>query len=258
MIDTTTSPSPVSRWTTSRPTRWTSPWAATGAITPAFPGAASVYAICQPATCNPAPINQVGRQRDGLVDIQQPGQHHDAGNGQRYMWFSAPGQSQYFVPVELLTGTVGSTVRLPYVPNSMLMDQTGNNLYFGSSHELMIYSTTSNDSHEAGHRTSPGVVLAVSPPTQTILINDQVRQVFYIYNTAGSVTATFAGAWSTAANGRRIEDALHHRQRCGGAGTTPIPSMSTTRTRAGRPIRYLPASPWYTRNATTWQSRCRA
>jgi trimeric autotransporter adhesin len=169
-----------------------------GSINAAFPGSASVYAICQPSTCNPTPINQVGAgSGTGLsissnaVNITTPGTASD------YVWFSAPGQSQYFVPVELLTGTVGSTVRLPYVPNSMLMDQSGVNLYFGSSHELMIYGTTSNALTKQDPNV-PGVVLAAAPNGQTILINDQVRQVFYIYATTGSVTATFGGMGTAA------------------------------------------------------------
>jgi hypothetical protein len=168
-----------------------------GAITAAFPGAASVYAICQPTTCNPAPINQVGLFGTGLsissnaVDITTPG------TASAYIWFSAPGKSQYVVPVELLTGTPGSTVRLPYVPNSMLMDQTGTNLYFGSSHALMIYSISGN-SVTKQDTTAPGVVLAVAPNNQTLLVNDPVRKVFYLYNTAGTATTTFGGMGTAA------------------------------------------------------------
>ena len=168
-----------------------------GGITAAFPGAASVYAICQPSTCNPAPINQIGLFGTGLsissnaVNITTPG------TASAYMWFSAPGKSQYVVPVELLTGTPGSTVRLPYVPNSMLMDQTGSNLYFGSSHALMIYSISAN-SVTKQDTSAPGVVLAVSPNNQTLLINDPVRKVFYLYNTAGTSSATFGGMGTAA------------------------------------------------------------
>ena len=43
------------------------------------------------------------------------------------------------------------------------------------------------------------MVLAVSPNNQTLLINDQVRQVFYIYNTAGTVSTTFGGLGTAAA-----------------------------------------------------------
>jgi hypothetical protein len=169
-----------------------------GGITAAFPGAASVYAICQPATCNPAPINQIGLFGTGLSISSNPVDITTPGTASAFMWFSAPGKSQYVVPVELLTGTPGSTVRLPYVPNSMLMDQMGLNLYLGSSHALMIYSTNAN-SITKQDTNAPGVVLAVSPNNQTLLINDPVRQLFYIYNTAGTVTTSFGGLGTAAA-----------------------------------------------------------
>ena len=169
-----------------------------GAITATFPGAASVYAICQPATCNPSPINEVGAGNGtGLSISSNPVNITTPGTASAYMWFAAPFKSQYFVPIELLSGTVGSTVRLPYVPNSMVMDQTGSNLYFGSSHELMIFTTGSNGLSKADPNV-PGVVLAVSPNNQQLLINDPVRQVFYIYNASGSVANTFGGMGTAA------------------------------------------------------------
>lgn len=167
---------------------------AAGAITASFPSAASVYAICQPATCNPAPINQIGAGNGtGLSISSNPVDITTPGTASAYMWFAAPGQSQYFVPVILLSGTTGSTVRLPYVPNSMVMDQTGTNLYFGSQHELMVYTTASN-SISSQNPNVPGVVLAVAPNNQTVLVNDQQRQLFYLYTpTGGSVTSTLGG-----------------------------------------------------------------
>ena len=169
-----------------------------GAISATFPGSGSVYAICQPTTCNPTPINQVGAGggtglsiTSNAVNITTPG------TASSYVWFAAPGQSQYFVPIQLITGTVGSTVRLPYVPNSMVMDQIGTSLYFGSSHELMIYGTTSNGLTKEDP-TVPGVVLGVSPNSQTVLINDQSRQVYYLYASTGTITATFGGMGTAA------------------------------------------------------------
>ena len=169
-----------------------------GAITTTFPGTASVYAICQPPGCNPAPINEVGIYGTGLpvasnaVTITTPGTASD------YAWFAAPGQSQYIVPIQLLTGTVGSTIRLPYVPNSMVMDQLGTSLYFGSPHELMVYSTSSGavTTQSTG---VPGVVLAVSPNNTQVLVNDQVRQLFYIYNVSGGSAVTTGGMGNAAA-----------------------------------------------------------
>ncbi|HTX77326.1 MAG TPA: hypothetical protein VMD29_14040 [Terracidiphilus sp.] len=171
----------------------------TGAVTASFPGSTSIYAVCQPTTCNPAPINQVGVNGTGLsissnaVDISVPG------TASTFAWFSAPGKSQYFVPVELLTGTIGSTIRLPYVPNSMMMDRFGQDLYFGSQHELMVYSISSSGVSLSSQNTSaPGVVLAVNPENTLVLVNDQIRDVFYLLAPAGAVSSTFSGLGTAA------------------------------------------------------------
>jgi len=169
-----------------------------GSVTPRYPGVASVYAICQPPNCNPAPINELGFDGTGLPISSNPVNITTPGTISDYVWFAAPGQSQYFVPIELLTGTVGSTVRLPYVPNSMVMDIDGNNLYFGSARELMIYSTSTNALSKADTAV-PGVVLAVSPNGSSALVNDQVRQLFYLYSQSSGVTNTFNGLGNAAA-----------------------------------------------------------
>jgi hypothetical protein len=171
-----------------------------GSVTTSFPGSATLYAVCQPSTCNPAPINQVGVNGNGLSISSNPVSVTVPGTASSYVWFGAPGKSQYFVPLELLTGTVGSTVRLPYVPNSMVMDRTGSNIYFGSSHELMSYNTGSNTLANQ-NPAAPGVVLAVSPNNQQVLINDQVRQVFSIVGASASVSpsTTFGGMGTAAA-----------------------------------------------------------
>ena len=153
----------------------------------------------------------------------------------RYVWFSAPGRSQYFVPYDLVGNTLGSTVRLPYVPNSMVMDQLGTTLYFGSSHALMTFSTLNNSVDGAPNTSVPGVVLAVSPNDKQLLINDPVRRVFYIYNTAGSVAANFTAYRQLRRMDTRFEDVVCQRQRIARRGTLRYVSMSTTRTPGGQP-----------------------
>ena len=184
---------------------------------PSFPGAASVYAICQPSVCNPSPINQVGLFGTGLpissnaVNITTPG------TASTYVWFGAPGQSQYFVPYDLVGNSLGSTVRLPYVPNSMVMDRLGTTIYFGSSHALMAYNTAGNAAENAPDTSVPGVVLAVSPDNKQILINDQMRRVFYLYNTVrlGGCDLYRSGQCGHVDAGR--EDAVCDGQRITGA-----------------------------------------
>jgi hypothetical protein len=170
-----------------------------GAISTNFPGVASVYAICQPSSCNPSPLSEFGLFGTGLPISSKPVKITTPGKASDYAWFAAPGQSQYVFPVELLSGTIGSLARLPYVPNSMMMDRLGSSIYFGSSHELMIFSTASSTVITL-NISFPGVVLAVAPDGSTVLINDQERQLFYLYNTANSSSSTTFGGMGSAAS----------------------------------------------------------
>jgi hypothetical protein len=172
--------------------------AGSGAMTADFAGEASIYALCQPSVCNPAPVNVFGQYGTGLSIASNPVSVTIPGTSSEYVWYSAPGQSQYVTPVDMLTGVASSPIRLPYVPNSMMMDQIGANLYFGSSRELMTVSTSSNSLTKEDVQV-PGVVLAVAPNDTLMLINDPVREVFYIYPPGGSPQAVFGGLGTAAA-----------------------------------------------------------
>ena len=173
--------------------------ASTGAVATSYPGVASIYAVCQPSSCNPAPSNVIGLYGTGLPLSSNPVTITSPGTASEYVWYAAPGHSQYFVSVDMYTGTVGAATELPYVPSSMVMDRLGNNLYFGSSHELMIYSTSTN-ALITQNTNFPGVVLAVSPNNSTVLVNDQVNKIFYLYNVStNTYTASFGGLGSAAA-----------------------------------------------------------
>ncbi|MGC9158412.1 MAG: YncE family protein, partial [Terracidiphilus sp.] len=169
-----------------------------GTITTSFPGVASIYAVCQPPNCNPAPANEIGEYGTGLSISSNPVTVTTPGTASDYAWFAAPGQSRDVVSIDLISGAVGSTLRLPYVPNSMVMDRDGNNLYFGSAQELMIYSTSSG-SITTQNVTYPGVVLAVSPDNSTVLINDQALDRFYLYNVSSGTATTYNGGLGNAA-----------------------------------------------------------
>jgi len=168
-----------------------------GSISTQYPGTAAVNAICQPSTCNPAPINEIGLNGTGVSISSNPVAVTVPGTASDFAWFASPGNSQYVVPVELLTGAVGSSIRLPYVPNSMVMDRLGSALYLGSAHELMTVSTGTNAISKQD-TTVPGVVLAASPNAGQLLINDQARHLFYIYPTSGGTPVTFGGMGAAA------------------------------------------------------------
>ncbi|MGC2299942.1 MAG: hypothetical protein WA476_14140 [Acidobacteriaceae bacterium] len=160
----------------------------TGLVTATFPSHATVTAVCQPPTCNPAPVNLIGTLGNGMPVTGNIVSVNSPGRSSNQIWM-ASSQSPYFSEVDLTTGGAAAPIRLPYTPNSMMMDQAGSTLYFGSYRELMIYSALSNTlSKEV--TAVPGVVLAVSPTGSTVVINDQLRQVIYLYSaTAGTYTS---------------------------------------------------------------------
>jgi trimeric autotransporter adhesin len=161
-----------------------------GQITATWPGDASINAICQPFTCNPAPISQIGVFSTGTPVVSNTLKVTSPGKNSNFLWMAST-QSQFFSSIDLTTGKPGSPVLLPFFPNSMVEDQAGANLYFGSYRELMTFSTATNALSKQDTNV-PGVVLAVSPSGSEIVINDQLRQVIYIYN-GTSVTSSISG-----------------------------------------------------------------
>jgi trimeric autotransporter adhesin len=163
----------------------------TGAVTASFPSNSAITAICQPTTCNPAPINVMGTLGTGVPVISNFVQISSPGKNSNYIWVSSPG-SPYFVPIDLSTGTIGAQVKLPYSPNSMVLDPTGTTLYFGSYKELMTYTAATN-SLASEVANVPGVVLGVSPTNSTVVVNDQLRGVLYLYTPSSGAYTSFAG-----------------------------------------------------------------
>ena len=169
----------------------------TGGVTATFPSNSAITAICQPTTCNPAPINVMGTLGTGVPVISNFVQITSPGKNSNYIWVASPG-SPYFVPIDLSTGTIGNQIKLPYSPNSMVLDPTGTTLYFGSYKELMTY-TASTNSLATEITGVPGVVLAASPTNSSVVVNDQLRGVLYLYTPATGSYTSFAGIGEKAA-----------------------------------------------------------
>jgi hypothetical protein len=170
-----------------------------GTITSTFPGSSAVYAVCAPGTCNPAPINQIGVNGNGTPIASNTLNVTSPGSASSYLWLASP-TSQYFTALDLSQSTVGTPIHMPYVPNSMVLDQTGSSLYFGSYRELMIYSAVTNTLSKED-TTVPGVVLAVSPINNQVVINDQDRQILYVYQPATSGSSTTGSTGSAGSTG---------------------------------------------------------
>jgi trimeric autotransporter adhesin len=169
----------------------------TGGVTASFPSNSAITAICQPTTCNPAAINEQGTLGTGVPVLSNFVQIASPGQNSNFIWTSSPG-SPYFVPIDLSTGTIGTPIKLPYSPNSMVLDPTGTSLYFGSYRELMTYTASSN-SLASEQPNVPGVVLAASPTNSQVVINDQLRGVLYLYTPSSGAYTSFAGIAEKAA-----------------------------------------------------------
>jgi len=168
-----------------------------GLVSTAFPSTAAITAVCNPPTCNPSLITQIGTLGNGLPIASNSVRITSTGRSSTYLWMASP-ESEFFEPIDLNTGTVGAPIKLPYKPNSMVIDQGGNNLYFGNYRELMVFSTTTNAISKQD-TTVPGVVLAVSPDSSTAVIADQVRQVIYLYTVSTAARTSIGGLGTRAA-----------------------------------------------------------
>ena len=210
-------------YASTRPTQITV--SAAGLVSSTFPGTATITGICQPGlatsstttasttsstatgeSCNPTPLNVLGTFGTGLPIVSNSIVVQSPGTENTLLWAASP-NSQYFTPFDLSLSTTGSPILLPYAPNSMVLDPTGTDLYFGSYREIMIYSATSN-AIAAQDTTVPGVVLAVSPTNNQVVVADQLRQVIYLYTPAAA--STTAGGATTVSSSTSIGGLANH------------------------------------------------
>ncbi len=175
----------------------TIPAVTAGTVTPTFPGAAAITAVCQPPSCNPSPFNQVGLYGNGKPVTSNPITVIAPGVNSTNLYIGST-NSLYIVPVDFTQPQPGAPVRLPYQPNSMVISNDGSSIYMGSSFEIMTFSALTN-SLTNQDPTVTGTVLAVSPDGSTLVITDPIRQFVYLYNSSGGIQTQFGGVATRAA-----------------------------------------------------------
>jgi len=166
-----------------------------GSVTPTFPGSATITASCQPPTCNSAPFSQIGLYGNG-EPITSNGINITAPGTVASVLYIASTQSQYLLPVDFSTNQPGSLLKLPYIPNSMVITQDGSTIYLGSSTALMTVSAT-NNALSSTNTAITGTVLSVSPDGATVVITDPVRQTVALV-AGGNVVSTYGGVGTSA------------------------------------------------------------
>ncbi|HMG03528.1 MAG TPA: hypothetical protein VK596_10370 [Edaphobacter sp.] len=166
----------------------TIPASSTGTITPVFPGAAAITAICQPPTCNTSPNNAIGLFGNGKPIASNPVSITTPGANSTLLWVGST-QSRYIFPVDFTNPALGAPVRLPFAPNSMVISNDGASIYMGTPTELMVFSATTN-SLSREDVTVAGQALAVSPDGGSLVLSDPRKQLIYLYSTATSSSSS--------------------------------------------------------------------
>ncbi|HEX3569703.1 MAG TPA: hypothetical protein VHU44_02660 [Acidobacteriaceae bacterium] len=165
---------------------------ASSTLTPALAGAADIFAICEPPTCNSSPYSQIGLFGNGKPVISNPVSITSPGTNGTVL-FMASTQSRYVVAQDFTRTGATAPLLLPYAPNSMVITTDGSTIYMGSSSALMVLNAVSSLAITRVDTTSPGTVLAVSPDGTLVVISDPTRQVISIENSSGAVVSTYGG-----------------------------------------------------------------
>lgn len=160
-------------------------------VTPTFPGSATITAVCQPPACNPSPFSQIGYQGNGTpitsngITLTTPGSSSDV------LYLASTG-SQYLASEDFTTGQLGTPVKLPYTPSSLVISQDGSTIYMGSAGGLMTFGTGSN-AVGGVYQAIQGNVLAVAPNNSYAVVTDPVRQTVSLITPTGTVFSAFNG-----------------------------------------------------------------
>ena len=181
--------------------------ASVGSVTPAYPGSADITAVCLPSSCNPAPFNQLGYLGNGKPITSNPITVNAAGTSSTVLYMGST-SSGYVAFKDFTTNQTSTLIKLPFVPNSMVMNQAGTEIYLGSPQGLMSIATASNTVSSA-NQTIPGTVLSVSPDGSTIVVTDPTRQTISLVSTASNAVTTSYGGVGTSASWSPDDQAVY-------------------------------------------------
>ena len=221
-----------------------------GVVTPAFPGTATITAVCNPPVCNTAPFSQIGYLGNGKPITSNGITVTAAGTSASVIYMASTpsttavnGQtvtnlgSQYVVSEDFTTGQLTSPVKLPFIPNSMVISQDGSTLYLGSSQGLMTLATASNTLSNT-FPTVQGPVLAVAPNNSYSVVTDPVRQTVSLITNTGTVFSSFNGVgtraeWTPDSSTLYVTATVPASSTGTSSANTPVPVLLTYTTFTG-------------------------
>ncbi len=173
------------------------PTAAGGSVTPQFPGSVNVTAVCQPSSCNPAPFSQLGLYGTGKAITSNPITVVASGTSSTVVYMGSTA-SQFVAFRDFTTNETSSLIDLPFVPNSMVMNLAGTEIYLGSQEGLMTIATSSNSVSPADQNIQ-GEVLSVSPDGSMLVVTDPPLQTISLISTSTmAVISSYTGVGTSA------------------------------------------------------------
>ena len=176
------------------------------------PGVADITAACIPSSgCNVG----LGPTYGNLVKVTNTGTENPG------LVVSGTGTTSAVEIDTAANNSVGPAASLPFMPNSLLVNNLGQTGLLGSSTALMAYNGSNNTAVQTA--TTPGTLLAASPDASAAMVFDVSHNVLYVVNVNAAATSTF-NAYSL--SGAPVASAVFSRDNTlayAVAGTTMYP-----------------------------------
>lgn len=166
----------------------------TGLVTGENPGNSAIVASCSPPACNsglyPVYSNAIFGTTQGTTATGT--------NAKTTQVLVASPTSTTLVPIDITTGTVGTTLTLPYMPNSLVYSRATATAYLGSAAELMTYDYAS--ATVSGVALIPGLIVNLSNDGTRVVLYDDATKTVTVYGlSAGTVIDKFSVPGATPA-----------------------------------------------------------
>jgi len=167
----------------------------TGLATGLNPGNSAIVASCSPPFCN----NGLYPVFSNVINGTTQGTTSTGTNSKTTQVIVASLTDTQLVPIDITTNTVGTSLTLPYQPNSMVYSRASATAYMGSATELMAYTYNATAINPVA--LIPGVILTLSNDGGRIVIYDDTSKTVTVYNlTSGGVVDKFSTPSATPTN----------------------------------------------------------
>ena len=137
-------------------------------------GTTTITATCSTPNCNRNVAPQYGQN---LVTVNVSG-------GTTTTVYAASTNSLTLIPISTSNNTAGTAITLPYLPNSIVSDSAGTNVYLGSGSGIMTVDVLT--AAVTVSTAAVGTILAISPDGHYLLIADNSAPAVFLYSTANS------------------------------------------------------------------------